>query len=840
MFNPLAYENSRGDGVAVLEVIDAEGDEKTTQPVFVPLRRSVLTGVITGPLADLGLTHVFAYDSAVCNRVLEAAYRFPLPGDAAVRSVTVRFGQTVIAAALKGREEAEREYEQARRENRQAALATREAANVFTLLVTGLQPDEEIVVETRYVQLARTEGLKWSLRIPLTTAPRYVRRDEQKQRQADGQPLAVLRDPGHRFALDVEVIGPVTVASPTHPLALETTRDGVRVQLRDGDVMPDRDCVVVWRPEQAADQPALQVLVHDDPASDALYFLAYVVPPAAAAPEKLAPREVTLLVDHSGSMRGPKWEAADWAVNRFASDLSTQDFLGLGTFHNVTRWYRRQLVRAEPANMDQALKWLESSQDSGGTELGAALEQALTIEPAVGDHSRHVLVITDAEVTDSGRILRLADQEAAMVRRRRISVLCIDAAPNAYLAQALAERGGGIARFLTSAPDQEDISTALDDVLGAWTAPVLTGLRLEINRMGNQAAGRTVTRRDGDDWEAIDLGDLPSGCGVWVAGRAPRRGSSDLEMRVQADGGAVLAVSQLTAGDFPVVKACFGVRRVNALEHLAAARYTSAELAEQLERLGYDAQVALAGTGRQVVYAENTGQEAAEALRQLLMREALAYGVLSSETAFVATREEAGRPVEGSVPVANALPAGWSEAFVTAGLAAPASPAMRSMMFDSGGLARVAMSALTEASALISEVSSPTRKGRDAGARESRDRRVQVFNGVPAAGGADAVLYDSARSDIKLPDNVTLSALSLVQRSGQATSPGMDGQVTLLLFVGDLAQPRAKIRFLDMIRQVRRPLNIARQGNEPVRLVLHDPHGTLAASGLHLELWIRW
>jgi len=46
------------------------------------------------------------------------------------------------------------------------------------------------------------------------------------------------------------------------------------------------------------------------------------------------------------------------------------------------------------------------------------------------------------------------------------------------LALELAERGRGAARFLTSAPDEEDIVTALDRILEDWAAPVLAGLRL--------------------------------------------------------------------------------------------------------------------------------------------------------------------------------------------------------------------------------------------------------------------------------------------------------------------------------------------------------------------------
>ncbi len=90
MFNPRIYENSRADGIGVLEVVGE------TPLSFVPLRRSVLRGVIAGPLADLYLTQTFVYSRSSCDRVLEAIYRFPLPGDAAVTGVTVRFGEVEV------------------------------------------------------------------------------------------------------------------------------------------------------------------------------------------------------------------------------------------------------------------------------------------------------------------------------------------------------------------------------------------------------------------------------------------------------------------------------------------------------------------------------------------------------------------------------------------------------------------------------------------------------------------------------------------------------------------------------------------------------------------------
>ncbi|MEZ4622806.1 MAG: hypothetical protein R2867_45920 [Caldilineaceae bacterium] len=112
--------------------------------------------------------------------------------------------------------------------------------------------------------------------------------------------------------------------------------------------------------------------------------------------------------------------------------------------------------------------------------------------------TRHLLIVTDAAVSDAARILRLADEEAVRTDRRRISVLCIDAAPNAFLANELAERGGGVARFLTSDPQQNDIVTALDEVLQEWSEPLLVGLQLGVDAAGVEVSGRNLVHQNTD------------------------------------------------------------------------------------------------------------------------------------------------------------------------------------------------------------------------------------------------------------------------------------------------------------------------------------------------------
>jgi Ca-activated chloride channel family protein len=843
MFQPQRSENARPDGIPVLELVNDNTSDVAPPRRFVPLKRTELKGDVHGPLAGLRLVQTYGFTAEQSDRVVEALYRFPLPGDAAVTAVRVRFGAVEIRTELKERGQAEADYERAKQEGRQAALATRESPDVFTLRVAGIQPGEDVTVETCYVQLARADGAGWSLRLPLTTAPRYVREDERGSPHAQGQPLLLLRDPGHRFTLDLTLRGAGSVDSRTHPLDVERAGEHLHVQLRGREVVPDRDCVLSWRPAQAQDRPALQVLLHDDRATGQLYFLALVAPPAVRDPGRGVPREVVLLVDHSGSMEGAKWQAADWAVERFLADLGERDACDLGLFHNTTRWFAKAPRPATPQTVAEATQFLRQHRDSGGTNLGVALEQALSLQRTAGERARHVLVLTDAQVTDDGRILRLADAEAVRPDHRRISLLCIDAAPNALLATDLAERGGGVTRFLTSAPEEEDITTALDEVLADWAEPVLSGLRLEVNRPGVEASGRRALDAGESGWSSVDLGDLPAGRPVWVAGRVPRGDGRELAFRVRTATKGEVASCRLDlekeADSRPALRALFGAGRVRTLESLLHAGYPPDELTARLQRLGYDPGAVLGGQGK--VYAENARADALAGLEKLLVREALAFGLASAATAFVAVRTEPGKPVEQTVVVANALPAEWSGAFVGRGAA--------------GGMAVSLMCAAPAAAAMTwGTDSAPRGKARlsrfskaapaAAGAAPAPQSKAHVlFSGVPTLAGAEAVLFDSvgATGSGRIPDETTIEGVAVRFPDGTPDAAILGAELCLLIFVDDLASPRARVQLADLVRQRgERPLNLRRQSGQAVRLVLVDPAGTWAGGAPRLEVALRW
>jgi Ca-activated chloride channel homolog len=907
MFNPHGYENSRAEGVATLTIVQRPEPDAPEAPeavqAYMPLTRTDLTGRITGPLAYLRLIHTYRHPDADHGPVLEAVYRFPLPGDAAVMGVIVRFGEVEIRAEIAERERAEQEYDEARASGRQAALLTRESPDVFTLHVSGIESGQDIVVETTYVQLARAEGAGFTLRAPLTPAPRYTGLHELGSRHAAGQPLALARDPGHRFALELRASEVTEVTSSTHELTLSDAGDEVTVKLRDGEIVPDRDLIISWKPRTLAERPRLQVWADrardhsaalnagaeaatspDDAgewpdANRYDYFLALVSPPEKHADQVTIPREVILLVDRSGSMSGAKWQAADWAVRRFLSSLRAEDSFSLSLFHSHTRWFSRAALPASQHNVDAARHFLDRYDDSGGTELGTALAQALATERATGERARHVLIITDAQVSDMAAILDLARQEAKRRDRRRISVLCVDAAPNSHLVHELVDLGGGRACFLTSDPEQDDITTALDDVMSWWDAPVAAGLTLTVNRSGAWAMGRPArdetievreagTAVDRHEISRVDLGDLPAGRSIWVVGRVPVADgtSSPLEFQVHDARAGIVATGrpdvQVGSASEPAIKALFGARRLLNLEYRLNPIFGSA--------FPWRAR-----------HGEATDVDARERLRKLLVAEALHYGLVSSETAFVAVRQEAGRVVERGALVPNALPSGWdddlwlaSPARAYQAMPIPASPAAPGVVYSESidpahfdtrmpptrapgrarrdqddSLLRRAVQRFRRGDEPASErpvsksefsYDPPGPESRVSEARASISAgEMLLFDGVPGLENGAAVLFETGRLD-RVPGNrsLMLTGLRIELRDDGRAAGGFDG--TLVIDGGDGTAPRARVRISDVTAQGgNRPLNLLLRPDEQLRLTLVDADDTGALPALRVTVFWR-
>ncbi len=822
------FDNSAPGGVAILEIMPSPGEEpRPGHYECIPLKKTDITGTITGPLGKMRVVHTYSFSAPEHKDSLEALYRFPLPGDAAVLECTVTFGDVSIRTELKEREEAEKEYEKARKEGHQGVLLTRETPNVFTLAVQGIRPDEEVTVATTYVQMATPISGGWSLRIPLTTAPRYVRQDEKGTPQSQGNPFKVFRDPGHTFSVNLEFHEPCSITSPTHDILRPKGEGNLQyLTLARGAEIPDRDLVVQWFPTPSSKENPVSFRVYEyfPPGSHRGWFFGLLTPRKSEleAQETLS-QEIILLVDHSGSMKGPKWEAADWGVVSFLNRLGPENRFALGFFHDTTTWFAPKALPATRENITKAVNFLKKNRDNGGTNLGVALEQGLSIPQPKGNYARHLLVVTDAQVTDNGRILRLVDKERAKPQGRSVSILCIDAAPNDYLAQEIARKGGGIARFLTSAPEETDITTAIEEVLDEWSAPLFTEATLEVTSPEGEALQIQTPWGDGKATEkGLFMGDLPWKRPRWIVGCFEKKTMSDSEghfgeylLKGRGKETPVTfkgVLQEIAPGDGTPLKALYGALRLNQLEQLYHGNYPQKILQERLQALGYDKEAQ--EVGEATVYQENTAQRREHLLKPLLVRESLFYGIPCEATAFTGIRRDTKVGATSQVFVGNALPAGWDSL-----LGSP-----QNMQFRKGASGNLKSFMVADTFAM--DGSSPLPMESALPKEEDRRSSWEIFRGIPRGSEAE-VLWNKA-----LEEDTLFSGLTV------ALPKDYQGNGVLLIYLGDLAEPRVRVSLKELALQGgKRPLHIKGSRGQVLKVVLQgENHHWEAPLGVTLVL----
>ncbi|HPJ24834.1 MAG TPA: VIT and VWA domain-containing protein [Synergistaceae bacterium] len=832
-FSPERFDNAASGGVAVMEILSTKDEGGSASQInrFVPLRKTDIAGTVTGPLASVSVTHRYGFTKEEHPDPVEALYRFPLPGDAAVTSCTVSFGEISIVTELKERKKAEAEYEEAKQEGKQAVLLTRESPNVFTLAVQGIRPDEEVTVETTYVQMGDSEKAGWSLRIPLTTAPRFLRQDELGSSQAKGNPLAVYRDPGHRFSLNLTFTDPCEIESPTHDILIPKGENEIQhLTLSRGAEIPDRDFVVAWIPKAPEEKTPASCNIYEytpEGSSSTWFFgLLTPAPPAMLENHPRIPREVILLVDHSGSMSGAKWEAADWAVISFLNNLAPKDHFSLGLFHDSVSWFTSRPLPATRENITKAVDFLTRNKDDGGTNLGVALEQAVhTPRPEEGIYSQHILVITDAQVTDNGRILRLVEREARRSEGRKFSILCIDAAPNDYLAREIARKGKGIARFLTSSPEETDISTALEEVLEEWGSPVLAQATLKIHLEKGKGEHLTLPQSSRVPFEkkqvaSLLLGDLPQQRARWVVGRIDGKEMGNISYSLEARGIETPLegkVRRVDAREGKSIKALYGALVLNRLEQLYHGNYPQKELALRLEDMGYALEAE--EIAEQAIYQENAASTRESVITPLLLKESLFYGLPCEVTAFVAVRHDSSVGSTTPVIVGNALPGGWDESFAGGAprplyMAAPEAQVRMSLLRKTSGPPTAGTMAMDNA-AMPAPQAPLYEEAEELMEQAPGDSGpLSLYQGTPG-GSSSQVLYEDHLKGLHM-----LTALQV------ETESAYRGKAVLLLYVGDMAIPRARIPLEQLLLMGgRRPLHISAPSGILVKLVLEDPEG---------------
>ncbi|MEE8521915.1 MAG: VIT domain-containing protein [Gemmatimonadota bacterium] len=401
--------------------------------------------------------------------LLEGDYLYPIPSGAVFTDFSLFMGEQELRGEVLPAEEARGIYEEIVRRKKDPALIELVGHGVLRARVFPIQPGDSRRVILRYTQVLGRDGDLLRVRYPriVGNAPGSA----AVERPAPVPPPQAQRR--HPFTLQIHVQDAdrfATPYSPTHTIEVrDRSGDELEISYQGDGTARDFELFLPLREARVG----ASIVTHA-PDGELGYFMLLISPPATREESEI-PRDVTLVLDVSGSMSGDKIEQARAALDQILAGLRIEDRFRVITFNSAVHAFRRDFVAASRGNLRAAREYLGDVQAEGGTNVMGALEQAL--EPAAEAGRLSLIVfLTDGKPTvgetSPERIAEVADQ---LRDRERVFSFGVGHDVNTYLLDRLAEGGHGSVTYVRPG---EDVEVAVSSLTRKISHPALSDLRV--------------------------------------------------------------------------------------------------------------------------------------------------------------------------------------------------------------------------------------------------------------------------------------------------------------------------------------------------------------------------
>jgi Ca-activated chloride channel family protein len=456
--------------------------DKTLAPYFVvqgdpsvdhlPLKDTRVDISVSGVIADVRVRQIYRNEGA---RPINASYIFPASTRAAVYSMHMQIGNEIIVAKIKEREQAKKDFEQAKEEGKSASLLEQQRPNVFSMSLANIMPQEQVEIELRYTELLVPTDKLYELVFPTVVGPRYASPQDGNKKeggfvetpyQHQGEKPASALHISTRIAAGVPVYD---LTCPSHQIMPQWQSQGVaQLTLDDSDPFQgNRDFVVRYR--LAGDQIASGLLLFRG--QDENFFLYMAQPPQRVETEAIPPREFIFVVDVSGSMEGFPLHTSKRLLKDLIGKLRPTDLFNVVLFAGDSTVLSPQSLQANPQNIAQAIRLLEQQRGSGGTELLAAIQNAMSL-PRQEGISRSVVLVTDGYVSGEQGVF---DHIRANLNRCNVFAFGIGGSVNRYLIEGIAKAGMGEPFIVTEESEAAGVADKFREYI---QTPVLTDIQV--------------------------------------------------------------------------------------------------------------------------------------------------------------------------------------------------------------------------------------------------------------------------------------------------------------------------------------------------------------------------
>lgn len=448
------------------------------------------------------------------GRPQEAEVIIPVPDGVTVRSFQYDGTGPEPTAKLLPKEEARRIYDSIVSRTRDPGLLEFAGTSMIRTCVFPVPAGASQKVRLTYEQLLNTEGDRVDYFLPRSDSL-----------SASG--------PAWSIELSVKSARPVaTVYSPSHQIIATRVGPGeFRVQVQpESAALPGSLRLSYLLGAAEAEAPSATLMAYPDPTiaggNEGYFLLLAGVPDAPGDRQQAVKREVTVVIDRSGSMRGEKMEQARAAALQVVDGLEPDEAFNIVDYSDSIYSFADKPVIKDAKTIEEARAYIRNIKAEGGTNLNEALLTALRPQPTEG-MLPIVIFLTDGlpTVGTTDEVAIREGAKAANAFGRRIFSFGVGFDVNTPLLSGIARTSRGKPTFVLPS---ENVEMKVSDVFRGMKGPVLAAPRLAaIDANGHPVV--PVIR----DLQPNEIPDLFEGDQLVVLGRY--NGTEPLRFSVAGD-----------------------------------------------------------------------------------------------------------------------------------------------------------------------------------------------------------------------------------------------------------------------------------------------------------------
>ncbi len=410
------------------------------------------------------------------GRLAEGDYLYPIPAGAVFTNFSLFMGEQELKGEMLSASVARGIYEEIVRRKKDPALIELVGHGLLRARVFPIAAGETRRIILRYTMVLGRDGHLVRMRYPRVVGlfdaaegPVVAPGLEERAPRSIVRPAQVAP-----FTLNIRVTHAdlfATPYSPTHRIEVRE-RDANELEVDyngSGEAPRDFELFLPLRENTVG-----AGVVNHAPIGEVGFYMMLVSPPVDDE-ESSIPRDLTLVLDVSGSMSGDKIVQARAAMGQVLAGLGGDDRFRIITFSSVVRQFRAGWSPAARGDVTEAREWLARVDAEGSTNIQAALQEALRPDTD-GARMAQIVFLTDGKPTvGETSVERIVELTTSMLDDERLFAFGVGHDVNTFLLDSLAEGGRGTVGYVGPS---ENVEQAVSSLTRKIRHPALTDLRI--------------------------------------------------------------------------------------------------------------------------------------------------------------------------------------------------------------------------------------------------------------------------------------------------------------------------------------------------------------------------